>query len=467
MSGWGSWLKGESGSNAASAANPAANVPNFHPVTDAFAQDSLFGPLEKSDLEWTCAGGFTTETQTWYTVLDDGAFATSQIIHSAVGLWYPQVQMTFKYFNPKTGQKIWKSVNASKFVSPPVANLAGPSGDKRSSKADQFTVLFSTDDNGNDLYTITANLDDELQLSYTFTRPSETLGWKLGSGPKGGMSFFGANAGSPDGYVVHRFWPIALSQGHIISKGQAIDAKGQGMFVHAIQGMRPNLVASKWNFANFQADDEKLGKVSAIMMEFTTTSDYGTAKGSGSQLQGAQPSQAASRESLTVNIGSVVVDGKLVTVTGATRGSTAGDDEPSQRSRSRAHHLDKTLDQDTGYQAPQSIRYTWQGPLLDAASGKGSASDAVEAELTVELGKPYPSSETHGLVDKVDVLAEIPYVVRKVVNVVAGTKPYIYQTLNPTRLELQLPQGYQGRGADEAKHQVQGTLFEEHTFISA
>ena len=82
----------------------------------------------------------------------------------------------------------------------------------------------------------------------------------------------------------------------------------------------------------------------------------------------------------------------------------------------------------------------------------------VEAKLKVELGKPYPSSETHGLVDKVDVLAEIPYMVRKLVNYVAGTKPYIYQTLNPATLAITIP------GQDSA--QVNGTLFEEHTFIS-
>jgi hypothetical protein len=32
-----------------------------------------------------------------------------------------------------------------------------------------------------------------------------------------------------------------------------------------------------------------------------------------------------------------------------------------------------------------------------------------------------------GLIEKVDVLAEIPYVIKSVVNYVAGTKPYIYQ----------------------------------------
>lgn len=437
-----SYSKGD----APAAGAPAASGSNFHAITDTVSQDSLFGPLTPTDLEWTCAGGFTTETQTWYSVLQDGSFATSQIIHSAVGLWYPQVQMTFKYFNPKTGKKIWKSVNVTKFTAPPSAGAAGAQGDKRSSKAAEFTVLFSTTDNGDEKYTISANLDAELQLSWSFVRPKAVQGWKLGGGPKGGYSYFGSNLGSPEGYVIHRFWPVAESEGHIISKGTAIDAKGKGMFVHAIQGMRPNLVAAKWNFANFQADDEKLGRVSGVMMEFTTTNDYGS----------APAGATAQRLPLTVNIGSIVADGKLIAVTAATRSASAGENEQSKGSNSFVKHLDKMLDQDTGYQAPQSIEYHWQGPQLNA-DGKGEVEKQVEAQLKVQLGKPFPSSETKGLVDKVDVLAEIPYMVRKIVNYVAGTKPYIYQTLNEATLKIK-------REGEESD--VNGTLFEEHTFIS-
>ncbi|SNX87620.1 related to SVF1 - protein with a potential role in cell survival pathways [Melanopsichium pennsylvanicum] len=440
---WGSWLKGDAA--AAGSGTAAASSSNFHAITDSVAQDSLFGPLEPTDLEWTCAGGFTTETQTWYSVLEDGSFATSQIIHSAVGLWYPQVQMTFKYFNPKTGKKIWKSINVTKFAA---------QTDKRSSKAAEFTVLFSTTEAGQDKYTITANLDTDLQISWSFVKPASVQGWKLGAGPKGGFSYFGSNLGSPEGYVIHRFWPVAESEGHVISQGNAIDAKGHGMFVHAIQGMRPNLVAAKWNFANFQAQDDKLGRVSGVMMEFTTTPDYGSVEGT----QG-------SRQSLTVNIGSIVAEGKLVTVTASTRAVGQAEGEKSKQSNSYVKHLDKTLDQDTGYQAPQAIKYHWQGPLLDLSSGKGDVAHPVEAELKVDLGKPYPSSETHGLVDKVDVLAEIPYMVRKLVNYVAGTKPYIYQTLNDATLKITLPEQYEGTGKGDSV-EVKGSLFEEHTFIS-
>ena len=74
-------------------AGAAASAPNFTAITDVTPQDALYGPLEQKDLEWTCAGGFATETQTWYTILKDGSFATSQIIHSGVGLWYPQIQV--------------------------------------------------------------------------------------------------------------------------------------------------------------------------------------------------------------------------------------------------------------------------------------------------------------------------------------------------------------------------------------
>ncbi|KAI3478599.1 hypothetical protein L1887_59444 [Cichorium endivia] len=114
---------------------------------------------------------------------------------------------------------------------------------------------------------------------------------------------------------------------------------------------------------------------------------------------------------------------------------------------------------------PRRSSSHWQAPLLDSASGKGDVDHKVEAQLKVDLGKPYPSSETHGLVDKVDVLAEIPYMVRKLVNYVAGTKPYIYQTLNPATLTLTLPEQYAGAGKGESTS-IKGTLFEEHTFIS-
>ena len=343
-------------------------------------------------------------------------------------LWYPQIQVTFKYYNPTTGQKIWKSLSVSKFETPAPAGSGrdkAASYDGRSCKGEQFSVLHSTLPDGSESYEITAHMDAEVQLGYTYTRPASCAGWKVGAGAEGGKSFFGANQASPDGFVVHRFWPRAHTSGHILLKGQALDARGTGMFVHAIQGMRPNLVASRWNFANFQSD--ALGGVSAISMEFTTTSDYGGEPGSAASSKAAASGAEASkrRETRTVTIGSVVVGERLVAVTAGTRGAAGS---APKHSNTAVEHLECVQDPDTGYSVPQAIRYLWDGALLAAPpSEKGDTAQRVQAELRVELGPPHPVAQSKGLVDKVDVLGEMPAVVKKVVSYMAGTKPFIYQ----------------------------------------
>ena len=62
-----------------------ADSQNIHPVSSAFKPEELFGELEEEDLNWTCSGGFVTETQTFYHLLDDGTFLMYQVIHSATG----------------------------------------------------------------------------------------------------------------------------------------------------------------------------------------------------------------------------------------------------------------------------------------------------------------------------------------------------------------------------------------------
>jgi len=102
-------------------------------------------------------------------------------------------------------------------------------------------------------------------------------------------------------------------------------------------------------------------------------------------------------------------------------------------------------DPETGYTVPQSMKFKWQGPQL--IEGKASK-DLVNAEVSVDL---------KGLIEKVDILGEIPYMVRKMVNYVAGTKPYLHQYLNPATLKITLP---------SKELSVEGSLFCEATFIS-
>jgi len=410
-------------------------APNFHPVSSRYSPQELFGELEPKDTEWACAGGFVTETQTFYTITDDGVSVMCQVIHSAVGLWYPTIQFTCKIHDSKTGETTWKSINVTNFVTPP------PNLDKRSSKGDQFSITHKIDPGPDypESYIIVANLAADLQLSLEVKRPASIPGYKAGNGPKGGYSYFGPEIANPEGYVVHRFWPRFVASGHIINKGKANSIEGPGMFVHAIQGMRPNLVATRWNFAHFQSPEA--GGVSAIQMEFTTCDTHGP-KGAGSG-------------GVTANVGSIVVGGKLVAVTAETKWRL---EEPKEDADliSRTTHLNPVHDPDTDYHKPSGILFQWAGPSLvkDAAG-------TVKGTVKVDLGD---LNAPKGLIEKVDVLAEIPYVLKVAVNYVAGTKPYIYQWFNPATLTLGGPEGL-APGLSGGL-EVRGLVYNEATFIS-
>jgi hypothetical protein len=327
-------------------------------------------------------------------------FAVSVLTYESTDrIWYPTVQFTCKVSNPSTGEKIWRSVNVSNFTTPP-----GPGLDKRSSKADQYSITYKTtsDEAFPEGYGIRANLSEDFQISLEVLRPANVPGFKIGKGPKGGYTYFGYDSEKPDGYMVHRFWPHNVAKGAIIHKGQAISVQGPGMFVHAIQGMRPNLIASRWNFANFQS--KSFNGTSAVQMEFTTLEANGR-RGPGSG-------------GVTVNVGSIVLGGKLVAVTA----ETAWPDEAQPEKvdvMSRTTHLNPVKDPDTGYEAPSEIVYQWAGPSLVS-----NAPGTVDAILHIDVGD---IASPKGLIEKVDVLGEIPYAIKTMVNYVAGTKPYIYQ----------------------------------------
>lgn len=291
---------------------------------------------------------------------------------------------------------LWSSVSASNFML---------KSDKRSCEADQFSVTYGTSKDADypESYVIKATLQDESQISLVVKRPASIPGFKIGNGPKGGFSYLGFNQEKPDGYVVHRFWPHTIASGMIVRNGERLEMNGIGMMVHAIQGMRPDLIASRWNFANFQSNLH--GGVSAIQMEFTTVPKYGRRPESGG---------------VTVNVGSIVLGGKLAVVTAETK--WPGEEQSTKcETMSRAIHRDPKKDKDTGYYQPSSIDFIWAGQSMLESEG---ASGRISASLTVDVGGPISPK---GLVEKVDVMKEIPTAVKMLVNWVAGTKPYVYQ----------------------------------------
>ena len=297
-----------------------------------------------------------------------------------------------------------------------------PSLDKRSVKSDQITV--TVDPKQPDTYTIRATYDKDVQVSLEVTRLPGVPGWKLGAGPRGGMTFFGTykppkegasagpavdGSGGSDGYAIHRFWPRCSVKGVISMSGSVIEldpATCRGMLVHAIQGMRPNLVASRWAFADFQTPSDD--GVSLVSMQFTTPIALG---------------------SKTVNIGSVVVDDKLVAI------SCSDNSDPEA---SGSGHDDAVLDADTGYKAPYTLNYRWRAPALDGKPGDAPVVATIkhsirQADAPMGEGAKYASV---GLIEKVDVLAEIPALIKRIVHA-TGTQPYIYQVrIERAKIEL-------------------------------
>ena len=69
----------------------------------------------------------------------------------------------------------WKSVNISNFVTPP------PGLDKRSCKGDQYSITYKSKPGSDapESYTITANLDTDLQITLDIARPASVPGFKF------------------------------------------------------------------------------------------------------------------------------------------------------------------------------------------------------------------------------------------------------------------------------------------------
>lgn len=170
----------------------------------------------------------------------------------------------------------------------------------------------------------------------------------------------------------HVFVPQATCSGSIqISDNNtastlALD-KSPGLFIGAIQGLNPSKAARSWNFACFQSPE-----MGAVCMEYTTTASYG---------------------STTVTVGGVSRSG----VTEAVYASSSPD------AQNHVTFLDTALDQQNGLSYPTAISIPLSGP-----------------QSCLQLGPLR-------MVNKYDILGELPGIIRKVVQNIAGVNPYLYQ----------------------------------------
>lgn len=211
-------------------------------------------------------------------------------------------------------------------------------------------------------YTIKSMNDERAIVNLKVTRTAP--GFQAGTS---GKTLFGTDMSNPWGTMRHAFWPRCVGEGTITTKEGAIDFKGPSLFIHALQGMKPHHAAARWKFANFQGPN-----YSAIMMQFITPPSYGDTP---------------------VTVGGLAKDGEIV---------IAGADNT-------ALHTVVKDDPVNGWPEPSEVKFVWTG----------TAKDGKPVEATIET----PLAER---LDRVDIMAEVPGFVKKIVAGAAGTKPYIY-----------------------------------------
>lgn len=208
---------------------------------------------------------------------------------------------------------------------------------------------------------------------------------------KDGLTYYGDDVKAPWGSMRHVFWPRCSAIGTIKLKDATIDINGLTMFVMAMQGMKPHHAAKSWNFLNFQSDD-----FSAVQMEFTTPVSYACTK---------------------VNVAILTSKDLII--------ATSIDNE--------IVHEDPVED-DVGWKVPKSITFNF--------------TDGTGSEVIAKVSGPLKA-----LIERVDVMAEIPQLIKNIVSGIAGAKPYIYQFCNMLTLE------YNGK-------EISGIGYNEVTFIS-
>lgn len=84
-------------------------------------------------------------------------------------------------------------------------------------------------------YTIKSAMNANSLVNLTITRV--TPGFCVG---KNGTSTFGTDPENPWGSMRHAFWPRCKVEGTIITPEREIDFGGRGLYIQALQGMKPH-----------------------------------------------------------------------------------------------------------------------------------------------------------------------------------------------------------------------------------
>lgn len=197
-----------------------------------------------------------------------------------------------------------------------------------------------------------------------------------------GILSFGLDAS--DGDIDMRFLPCGQVSGTVMIDNVPRPFSGLGMGVHQFQGIRPNLVASRWNFAFFVSDPDDRGeRLTFFIIQISTSPSYG---------------------SETVNYAALFGDGRLLAMCRDGKITT----------------FEPVLDHASGYYIPQEFLFEWGGTTIDG--DRFSAHCRIKPKI---------------LCERMNLLEQLPFVMRKVVETFV-TRPYVYQWVDRATLHMSM-----------------------------
>lgn len=168
-------------------------------------------------------GSTNVETKTFYMTSDEGKLGLVQIIYSNVLGVRTTAQFNAKIIDPASGPELWASDNLDNF------NF---SDDKQNFSCRDCSMEISDDGK---TYHIRSSVNKSCIVDVKFTQTAP--GFAVG---KNGTSNFGTDPKAPWGRMKHLFWPRCQVEGQFVTQKGPVDFKGRGMFVHALQGMKPH-----------------------------------------------------------------------------------------------------------------------------------------------------------------------------------------------------------------------------------
>ncbi|CCE64364.1 hypothetical protein TPHA_0H01580 [Tetrapisispora phaffii CBS 4417] len=393
-------------------AEPEYGKEYIHPATERVVEEKRqpFVELKKEDVDWINPDHTNVETATFYfSNLDTGVLGFAQIIHSNIIGYITQAQFTFRIYDSRNpgNLNLWTSTKLENF------KIEGPNF-----YADNLSLELNEE---NTEYHFVSSVNDDSKIDLTFTRL--VPGVKVGDNS---TTYYGDNIEEPWGTMRHVFWPRNSVVGTIDLK-KPIEVKsatngesetqdneeGQeendqdesesneeiqkedinikftkeypvySLFIMAVQGMKPHHAAKTWNFLNFHSEEG-----STVLIEFTTPKSYANTK---------------------VSIGIVTSKEDILAVT----------------VDNNYEHLNSEVDE-IGWKVPKNIQVTLNGIKSNISDEQVAGGELTDADKFTAVYE----AKLEQLVERVDVMSEIPQFVKNIVSGIAGTKPYIYQYAN-------------------------------------